>query len=452
MKKTRLYALALVIAFCGLMLLGLGLQKTVTINIDGEATEMVTSAWTVGALLEEVEVTVGENDAIAPPLETWLWGGEVISISRAAWVTLHADGEITSFHTLERSPANLLEDAGLRLFPGDQLLVDGQPSEVDEQLSPGRNHSLQIRRAQQVSLVMGEELLTFSSTAATLGEALWENGIELNAGDRLEPAAETPLDRSIEAQLKEAQELIIQHAGGRIRSRSAAESVAEALSEAGVSLQGLDYSVPDEQAPLPKDGKIRVIRVREELLLENEPIPYETETQPAPDVEIDNREIVQSGVLGLNTQRLRVRYEDEVEVARSAEGEYISLEPQTEIIGYGTKIVPYTLDTPSGEITYWRALNMYAIAYNPTSAGDDVTATGLRLEKGIVAIDPTIIPYGTEMYVPGYGRALAADTGGGIKGRMIDLGYSDDDYVSWHEWVTVYFLWPPPENVVWVIP
>lgn len=452
MKKTRLYALALVIAFCGLMLLGLGLQKTVTINIDGEATEIVTSAWTVGALLEEAEVAVGENDAISPPLETWLWGGEIISINRAAWVTLHADGETTSLHTLERSPANLLDDAGLRLFPGDQLLVDGQPSEVDEQLSPGRNHSLQIRRAQQVSLVRGEELLTFSSTAATLGEALWENGIALNAGDRLEPAAETPLDRSIKAQLKEAQELLIQHAGGRIRSRSAAESVAEALAETGVSLQGLDYSVPDEQAPLPKDGKIRVIRVREELLLENEPIPYETETQPAPDVEIDNRKIVQSGVLGLNTKRLRVRYEDEVEVSRSAEGEYISLEPQNEIIGYGTKIVPYTLDTPSGEITYWRALNMYAIAYNPTSAGDDITATGLRLEKGIVAIDPTIIPYGTEMYVPGYGRALAADTGGGIKGRMIDLGYSDDDYVSWHEWVTVYFLWPPPENVVWVIP
>ena len=56
------------------------------------------------------------------------------------------------------------------------------------------------------------------------------------------------------------------------------------------------------------------------------------------------------------------------------------------------------------------------------------------------------------MYVPGYGEALAADTGGGIRGRMIDLGYRDEDYVSWHEWVTVYFLWPPPENVVWIIP
>jgi 3D (Asp-Asp-Asp) domain-containing protein len=56
------------------------------------------------------------------------------------------------------------------------------------------------------------------------------------------------------------------------------------------------------------------------------------------------------------------------------------------------------------------------------------------------------------MYVPGYGQALAADTGGGIQGRMIDLGYLDEDYVSWHQWVKVYFLWPPPENVVWTIP
>jgi 3D (Asp-Asp-Asp) domain-containing protein len=95
---------------------------------------------------------------------------------------------------------------------------------------------------------------------------------------------------------------------------------------------------------------------------------------------------------------------------------------------------------------------MYAISYNVTSNGGYGTATGVPLAKGVVAIDPRYIPYGTMMYVPGYGEALAADTGGGIKGRMIDLGYLDEDYVSWHQWVTVYFLWPPPENVVWIIP
>jgi 3D (Asp-Asp-Asp) domain-containing protein len=110
------------------------------------------------------------------------------------------------------------------------------------------------------------------------------------------------------------------------------------------------------------------------------------------------------------------------------------------------------LDTPDGSIEYWRALDMYAVSYNPTSAGDSTTATGATLKKGIVAIDTSLIPYGTQLYVPGYGFALAADTGGGVKGRMIDLGYSDHDYVSWHQWVKVYFLYPPPANIVWVIP
>jgi len=58
------------------------------------------------------------------------------------------------------------------------------------------------------------------------------------------------------------------------------------------------------------------------------------------------------------------------------------------------------------------------------------------------------------MYVPGYGFAVAADTGGGVKGRWIDLGYDDDNYVGWHQNVTIYFLTPvPPESsIVWVFP
>mgnify|MGYP005849306785 CR=1 FL=1 len=53
--------------------------------------------------------------------------------------------------------------------------------------------------------------------------------------------------------------------------------------------------------------------------------------------------------------------------------------------------------------------------------GDGVTATGLRARKGIVAVDPRVIPLGTRVYIDGYGEALAADTGGWIKGDRIDL-------------------------------
>jgi 3D (Asp-Asp-Asp) domain-containing protein len=49
------------------------------------------------------------------------------------------------------------------------------------------------------------------------------------------------------------------------------------------------------------------------------------------------------------------------------------------------------------------------------------TASGLPVGKGVVAVDPKLIPLGTRLYVPGYGRGIAADVGVAIKGRIIDL-------------------------------
>jgi len=52
------------------------------------------------------------------------------------------------------------------------------------------------------------------------------------------------------------------------------------------------------------------------------------------------------------------------------------------------------------------------------------TASGLPTGPGVVAVDPTVIPLGTRLYIPGYGKGIAADIGGGIKGKIIDLWYS----------------------------
>jgi len=53
--------------------------------------------------------------------------------------------------------------------------------------------------------------------------------------------------------------------------------------------------------------------------------------------------------------------------------------------------------------------------------GNGITATGLRARKGLVAVDPKVIRLGTKLYIDGYGVAIAADTGGWIKGNRIDL-------------------------------
>ena len=51
------------------------------------------------------------------------------------------------------------------------------------------------------------------------------------------------------------------------------------------------------------------------------------------------------------------------------------------------------------------------------------TASGLPLGWGTVAVDPSVIPLGTKLYVPGYGSGVAADTGSAIIGRIIDIWF-----------------------------
>jgi 3D (Asp-Asp-Asp) domain-containing protein len=51
------------------------------------------------------------------------------------------------------------------------------------------------------------------------------------------------------------------------------------------------------------------------------------------------------------------------------------------------------------------------------------TALGIPVRKGVVAVDPKLIPLGTKLHVPGYGHGIAADVGWAIKGRIIDLWF-----------------------------
>jgi resuscitation-promoting factor RpfB len=233
--------------------------------------------------------------------------------------------------------------------------------------------------------------------------------------------------------------------------RTAARTVGEVLETAHLTPQGLDYSLPAPNELIPSNREIRLVRVTEQVIVEQTPLSFETEYQPVSDLELDSQSILQTGEYGLTAQRVRVRYEDGKEVSRQVDSAWVARLPKPRIIGYGMNVVMHTTTVDGVAIQYWRSLNMYATSYHPSEVGD-TTASGLPLQKGVAAVDTSLVPFFTQMYVPGYGEVTAADIGGGVNGRMIDLGYSDNDYVPWHQWVTVYFLWPPPGNIVWTIP
>jgi len=75
------------------------------------------------------------------------------------------------------------------------------------------------------------------------------------------------------------------------------------------------------------------------------------------------------------------------------------------------------------------------------------------LAKGIVAANPNIIPYRSQVYVAGYGIGKMADTAGYRSSPYwIDLGYSDEDWQPWRRYVQVYLLMPAPAEIDYLLP
>lgn len=116
--------------------------------------------------------------------------------------------------------------------------------------------------------------------------------------------------------------------------------------------------------------------------------------------------------------------------------------PKDKIILKGTKIIIRTLDSPDGVIRYWKKLRVWATHYDSKCPGcNEWTAIGMRAGKGVIAVDPKVIPLRSKVYIPNYGIAVAGDTGGAIKGNIIDLGFDDAQTAGWSaKFIDIYLL------------
>jgi len=180
----------------------------------------------------------------------------------------------------------------------------------------------------------------------------------------------------------------------------------------------------------------------EKLQEETEVIPKKTVYQDDPETEAGEEKVLDEGKDGKITRIIKITY---IKDGNEYERKIISSETipvENKKIFRGTKIVWKSLQTADGEIKYWKKMRVYATHYDQHCLGcNEWTAIGMRAGKGVIAVDPKVIPMRSKVYIPDYGVAVAGDTGGAIKGNIIDLGFDDAKTAGWSaRFVDIYLL------------
>lgn len=133
--------------------------------------------------------------------------------------------------------------------------------------------------------------------------------------------------------------------------------------------------------------------------------------------------IITTGKAGKKTFQTKIIYHSSSEFSRETTL-VEDIRPIEEVVAVSLSSLEKFVETPAGKLKYSKKLNVWATSYDSTCMGcNEITAIGLNAGYGVIAVDPKTIPLRSKVYIPGYGVAIAGDTGGSIKGNKIDLGF-----------------------------
>jgi uncharacterized protein YabE (DUF348 family) len=280
------------------------------------------------------------------------------------------------------------------------------------------------KQANMVHIVKDNEKKTIWTTADTVAELLKEQKIVLKEHDQISPNPQTAIENKMNVKLDIALHLTYVDGGKSQKVWSTSTTVADFLKQQGIKLNELDRVEPSLTDKITENGVVDVIRVEKVTDVVEEPVQFAVVTKKDEKLQKGQEKVIAPGKQGRVSRQYEVVLENGREVSRKLINEQNISQKQDKIVAVGTKDL--ALQVSRGEAPNGREFYVTATAYTAYCNGcSGHTATGLNLRANpnmkVIAVDPGIIPLGSKVYVEGYGYAVAADTGGAIKGYIVDL-------------------------------
>ncbi len=322
----------------------------------------------------------------------------------------------------------LLDELDVSIHPQDYLYPKAN-AKVKDHLK------VVWKQANKVTIVKDSEKKTIWTTAGTVAELLDEQKIVLDEHDQISLNPETAIKHKMKIGIKLALHLTFVDGGKEQQVWTTSTTVADFLTQQGVALNDLDRVEPPLTAALNANGVINVIRVEKVTDVVEEPVDFAVVTKKDNSLDKGKEKTISEGKQGLVSKEYDVLLENGKEVSRKLISEQIITEKQDKVVAVGTK--DFSTEISRGAVETGTEFYVTATAYSAYCNGcSGTTATGLNLRANpnmkVIAVDPRVIPLGTKVYVEGYGYAIAADTGGAIKGYKIDLFMpSERDCYRW---------------------
>ncbi len=216
--------------------------------------------------------------------------------------------------------------------------------------------------------------------------------------------------------------------------------VRDILSALKIHLTSMDIVKPALSDKLAAGDKIDVIRRWLSSKTITTALPFATQYKPDPSLYKGHNQVSNPGKSGQKVTTVQILYQNGKAVSQKTVKSQVIQAPQNRVVLYGTAQV---ISRGGKVVQFSRKMTMVSTGYWPSPAwSSGYTATGIKAQYGVVAVDPAVIPLGTHLYIPGYGFAIAADTGSAIIGDRIDLCFNSGwQAINWGvQDVTVYIL------------